>query len=350
MGKEIKKRKTLWMRYVDFNNVKDILHIVYQNDGKLRAGDLEQLAIKKGILLKKGTNKPLTHTPRYHYRKVMEGLGLVELKHKFYYVSSDSNVLKFINLTSFKEPMPFKAKEILRKIVVENMDCQKYFFDIFMKKRFYTFEELRESGSYVVAETESMRKVYSSKKVKQEENNENIRKRKEVGTILFKNSLGKIVELKTQDEIHAIYWGVRLWSLTLGITNEILMSFKEGRIIYPVNPNFSDRTLMDFLFDKVKTDKSDSEWVVLHIPTFIKEVALLTRFSVDRIKNFLENLKIKYPLYTMFIPSSTMFIDMKTPYERQDSAIYKTYLYRLGMGYISHIRINRKILKEAKYE
>jgi hypothetical protein len=348
MGEEMKKRETLWMRYVDFNNIKDLLHLVYENNGKLRAGILEQLGIEEGILLKKENGKPLTHTPRYHYRKVMEGLGLAEVRQKFYYVSKDKRVREFIELTSFKKPLSPEAKEILREIIVGNNDCRKYFFDVFMEEDTYTLEDLRKEGEYIIVETKSMREPPAEKKMEQKKNNENTRKKKKVGAVILKNPSGKAIELKTQDEIHAIYWGVRLWSLELEITDEILMNFAEGRMIYPVNPDFSDKFLINVLLNKIKADSSDSEWVVLHIPTFIKDVALSTRFSVDKIKNFLKDLKIKYPLFTMLIPSSTMFIDIKTPFEKQDSAIYNSYLYKRGTGYISHLRIGRGILKEVK--
>jgi len=344
----MKKRETLWMRYVDFEEIKDMLHLVYQNDGKLRAGDLEQLAIEKGILLKKDTGKPLTHTPRYHYRKVMEGLGLVELKQRFYYVSKDKRAREFIELTSLRKPLSKEAKEILREIIVENNDCRKYFFNVFMEKNTYTLEDLRKEGKSIIVETKSMRETPAEKKIEQKKNNENIRKKKKVGTVILKNPSGKTIELETQDEIHAIYWGVRLWASELEITDEILMSFAEGRIIYSVNPDFSNKILINALLNKIKADNSDSEWVVLHIPTFIKEVALSTRFSVDKIKNFLEDLNRKYPLYTMLIPSSTIFIDIKTPFEKQDSAIRNFYIHERGKGYISHLRIKREILKEVK--
>ena len=345
----MKKRETLWMRYVDFEKIKDMLHLVYENNGKLRAGILEQLAIERGILIKKENGKPLTHTPRYHYRKVMEGLGLAEVEQKFYYVSKDKRVREFIELTSFKKPLSPEAKGILREIIVRNNDCRKYFFDVFMEEDTYTLEDLRKEGGYIIVETKSMREPPAEKKMEQKKNNENIRKKKKVGAVILKNpSSGKMIGLRTQDEIHAIFWGVRLWALKLKITDEIFMSFAEGRIIYPVNPDFSDKILINALLNKIKADNSDSEWVVLHIPTFIKEVALSTRFSVGEIKNFLEGLKTKYPLSTMFIPSSTMFIDIKTPFERQDSAFRGSYLYEEGKGYISHLRIGRGILKEVK--
>jgi len=344
----MKKRKTLWMRYVDFNNIKDMLHLVYENNGKFRAGTLEQLAIGKKILLKKENGKPLTHSPRYHYRKVMEGLGLVEVRQKFYYISQDERVLKFIELTDFKKPLPSEAKEILGEIIVGNNDCGKYFFDVFIEKDTYALEDLRKEGKYIIVETKSMREPPMKKENGVEKKNENIRKKKKVGAVILKNPSGKMIELMTQDEIHAIYWGVRLWALELGITNEILMSFAEGRIIYPVNPYFSYKILINHLLKKIKADNSDSEWVVIHIPTFIKEVVLSTRFSVDIIKNFLKDLKIKYPLSTMLIPSSTMFINIKTPFEKQDSAIYNSYLYEQEIGYFSHLRIEKGILKEVK--
>lgn len=343
----MKKRETLWMRYVDFNNIKDMLHLVYENNGKLRAGALEQLAMERGILVKKKNGKPLAHSPRYHYRKVMEGFGIVEVREKFYYVSKNKRVIEFIELTDFKRPLPSEAKEILREIIIENSDCRKYFFDIFMEKDIYTLEDLRKEGEYIIVETKSMREPYTEKKMEQQKNTERGHKKKKVGDVILKNPLGKTIKLKTQDEIHAIYWGVRLWALELEITNEVLISFSEGRIIYPVNPEFSDKVLLNYLLNKIKTDNSNSEWVVLHIPTFIKEVALSNRFSVNKIKEFLLELKTKYPLSTMFIPSSTMFIDIKTPFERQDPAIRNSYIYKQGTGYISHLRIKREILKEV---
>jgi len=312
----MKKRKTLWMRYVDFGSIKDMLHLVYENNSKLRAGTLEQLAIEKGVLVKKENGKPLTHTPRYHYRKVMEGLGLVEVRQRFY---------------------------ILREIIVENNDCRKYFFDIFMEKDNYTLEDIRKEGGYITVETESMRQS----PIEQGKSDETVHKKKKMGAVILKNTLGKMVELKTQDEIHAIYWGVRLWALELEITNEILISFNEGRIIYPVNPYFSEKVLINILLNKIKADNSGSEWTQLHIPNFIKETVLSTRFSVNKIKKFLKELKIEYPLSIMFIPSSTAFIDIRTPFEKQDSAIRSSYLHEDGKGYISHLRIHKTIQKEV---
>ena len=49
----------------------------------------------------------------------------------------------------------------------------------------------------------------------------------------------------------------------------------------------------------------------------------------------------------MFIPSSTAFIDIRTPFEKQDSAIRSSYLCEEGKGYISHLRIHKNIQREV---
>jgi len=269
------------------------------------------------------------------------------VKDRVYYISQDKRVVKFLKLTKFKKDISQEAKEILREIIVNNSDCKKYFFDVFMKENSYTLKDLREKGHYVTIETESMRAEGKNVKVNY---NGHTTKKKKVGPVIFKSPNGKAVELTTQDSIQAVYWGVRLWALNLEIIDEILLSFAEGRIMYPINPSFSEKILFDILLRKIKEDPHDSEWVTLHIPTFIKEAALSTRFPINKIKLFLINLKSKYSLLTMFIPSSTMFIDIKTPFEKQEKAIHKSYLYSKEKGFISHLRINKTLLKEVNYE
>lgn len=343
----MKKRNTLWMRFVDFENIKKMLHLVCENNGQLRAGELERLGIEKGVLVKKGSVKPMTHTPRYHYRKVMENLGLVEVRQKRYYVSEDSKVQDFLEMTDFELPMSYEAKEIIRSIVVENRDCKNFFFDIFVEKDSYTLEDLRKQGDPVFVETKSMRDFSKVEWMTREVNRRDIHKKKKIGTIILENPAGKKIELKTQDEIHAIYWGVRLWAVELGITNEVMTSFSEGRIIYPVNPHFSEKILIERINNLIKMDRSDSKWILIHIPSFIKEIALKYRFPIYSVKDFLLEIKMEHPSLIMFIPSSTVFIDIRTPFESQDSAIRNLYLYRKGKGFMSHMRIRKNILEEV---
>lgn len=339
----MKKRKTLWMRYVEFEKIKDLLHLVFKNNGKLRPIELERLAVKENILVKE-EGEPFKHTVRYHYRKVMEGLGLVEVKNRHYQVSEKDEVKRLLQLTELKKPMSEDAKEVLREIIVENEDCRKNFFDIFMKKNKYNLYELRTYGTYAIVETKSMKESIESRNKKERVK---VRKKKRVGPIIIKNPAGKEIKLETQDSIHAIYWGVRLWSFELGITDELMISFKEGRIIYPININFSGNEIMEEIIAKIKSDNTDNEWVSLYLPLLIKEIALKKRFAISQIKKFFNVLKRRYPTFITFTPSSTMFIDIKTPFEKQDEVIRRLYLFKDGYFY-SHLNIYKKFLKEVK--
>jgi len=343
MGEKMKERKTLWMRYVNFEKIKDLLHIVYKNNASLTAGELEKKGKEEEILLRED-GKEMSHSPCYHYRKVMEGLGLVEVKEKCYRVSEKDKVRRLLQLTEIKKPMPEDAKEVLREIIVENEDCRKNFFDIFMKKNKYNLYELRTYGTYAMVKTKSMEESIESRNKR---GRAKVRKKKRVGPIIIKNPTGKEIKLETQDSIHAIYWGVRLWSFELGLTDELMINFKEGRIIYPINTNFSENEITEEIIEKIKNDNTDNEWVSLYLPLLTKEIALKKRFAISQIKKFLHVLKRRYPTFITFTPSSTLFIDIKTPFERQDEVIRRLYLFKNGYFY-SHLNIYKKFLKEVK--
>ena len=321
MGEKIRqKKKTLWMRYVNFEKIKDILHLVNKNNGKLRAGELERLAIEQQIFVKED-GKPFSHSARYHYRKVMENLDLLTLQGRAYFVSQNTMAQVLLKKTEFKKLMSPEVQEIIRKIIIENKDCRRYFFDIFMGNSSYGIEDLRKRGKWIIVET----------------------KGKE-GIVLNNPHTHQRFFLNDSDKIHAIFWGIRLWALDLGITDEIFISYKEGRFIYPINTFKSSETIINLIIEKVKKDNKDSEWVMLHIPSFIKEVVLSMRLPIEEVKKVLWKLRITNPSIIMLIPSSTSFIDIRTPFTKQDSVLLKPYIIDNQGRYISHIKIHKDIV------
>jgi len=321
MGEKIKQeKKTLWMRYVNFEKIKDILHLVNKNNGKLRAGELERLAIEQQIFVKED-GKPFSHSSRYHYRKVMENLDLLSLQNRVYHISQNSMSQSLLRKTEFKKPMSLEAQEIIRKIIIENKDCRRYFFDIFMGNSSYDIEDLRKRGKWIIVETKGKK-----------------------GIILSNPHTHQRVFLNESDKIHAIFWGIRLWALDLGITDEIFISYKEGRFVYPINTYKPSEAIINIIIEEVRKDKKDSEWVMLHIPSFIKEIVLSMRLPIEEVKKILWKLRTENPSMIMLIPSSTSFIDIRTPFAKQDSVLLKPYIIDKQGRYISHIKINKDIV------
>ena len=322
--------------------IKNMLHLIHQNNGSIRAGELEQLCIRNGILLNKITREPLSQSTRYRYRKALENLGLAQNKKGKYYISWNSSVFNFLMSTKFKENMNEDAKEMLKEIILQNIDCRKYFFDIFMiNKKSYTLADFRKNGSHIFVEIKSMREL------SRDGTNSDLRLDENSKDIILKNPNGRQHILRTRDQKYAIYTGIRLWSLKLEITNEIITNFCEGRIIYPAIQITMKTQFWGLLLSKIGDSKNGPEWTMIHIPTFLRDSVLSTHFQVQRIKESIQKLKILYPNNVMFIPTSTAFIDLRTPYNRQDLAFRNSYLYDRRKGYISHVRISRNIKGEA---
>lgn len=336
-------RKTLWMRYVDFGLIKNILHLVNENNGRLRAKDLEELGIIKGFFIKKENSQPFTHSTLYHYRKVMENLNLLKVEQRLYFISDEEKVTRLLQITSYEKDLSENAKELFRNLVIDNNDCKAYFFNLMVNKAEYDLEELRQNGNYFSVETKSMRENPINDLEKNTMNK--LPSKRKLGPVIFRNPSGEEIHLKTTDEINAVFWGLRLWALDLEITNEIMTDFDKGRMIYPVNPYVKDENLYRILLEMASTD-GNSEWRILHIPTFIKVASMTKRFPIKSIKIFIRNLKILYPADIMFIPTSTVFIDSRTPFKKQDQTLRNSYFYDEHKGYISHLRVSIKLLRE----
>lgn len=326
----MENRKTLWIRDVDFNKLKDLLHIIKSNNGKLRAVELENIAINRGILIKQD-GKPLARSPRYFYRKVVENLQLAEVKDRRYFLADNPESLALVNLSELNEPLTEEAKEVLREIVVHNSDCRKYFFDLFIEGQEYSITDLRSKGKRVIVETKSMGEQSKT-------------------SMFLRNDEGKCIELDTQDKIFAIFEGLRKWALKLGIIDEYMHSFSHGRILYPIKSKIQRDRMEDIFFKTVLETDLDAPWALIHVPNIITKAIIQERYSIQDIKEFLEAKAAENPNYVTLVKSSTAFIDITTPYEKQESTIRKLYIKKNVEGYISHLQVNKAIVRSHENE
>jgi len=315
------ERKTLWMRYVDFRRVRDLLLLIAENNGRLRAGTLEQNGIKKEILVK-DDGTPLAHSPRYYYRKVIEHLGMAASINGFYFISKDERVKKLLSLARPKEPLTEIEKEIIAEIVMDNPDCKKYFFNCFIGEQRYDLSTFREKANWIKVET-----------------------RGKEGVVLLNPIDYPLFYINTSELMYAVFWGVRLWSLDLGITDEIFIHYKDGRIIYPIRKK--DNLLKEIIPNIVSFMKFQpkEKWTTLSMQDIVKEVALSLRIPVEGIKNTIIELKRQFPQYIDLVPTSTSFIEIKTPFALQDQVLMKAYLQEKEGRIISHIKIHKDLYR-----
>lgn len=198
-----------------------------------------------------------------------------------------------------------------------------------MRSTKYNFEEFQKFGEPITLETISMR----------DEKFKEVKTDSKFNSIILKNRYGNQIDINSKNLSDAIYDGVRRWAINLDIANEILPRFEDKRIIYPIISEYDEKILDKILFEDFIEKNDSPSWSLISIPKFIRYVAITKRYPLNEIKNYIFNLKRRFSSKVMFIHSSTAFIDIKTPYEKQDQMIRNLYLYIEGEGFISHFRI-----------
>lgn len=325
MEKMSKIRKSLWMRRVDFSKIRDALQFISQHNGQLRAKDLESLGIDRGFF-RRENGEPFSRTTMYHYRKVMEHLQMVKLDQQRYFVDDTGQFVQFaefLKLEGRTGVVSSEEKEILVNAIILNSDCQDHFFHVFSlsQKMFTSVEQFRNEASYIMAQTD------------------------EEGTIILRNPRTEArYALDTNDKLQAIFWGVRLWAVDLGITDEIF-TYTEGRIIFPIlRPgSLKSSEIVKAILSELKPKET---WETISAPELTRKWSPYLRVSTRELHDAVKSIQVAFPQYVDFIPTSTSFIHIRTPFEKQDKALFKGYIRDSQGRLISHVRLHQSIWEE----
>lgn len=318
------------MRYVNFNKIKDLLIIINQRNGELRAKDLEEIGVKEKIFINEN-GTPMSHSPRYHYRKVMENLGLISIHGGKYFISENFEIMDFLKYSIYKKLLTKTEMEFFSRVIVENEDCQRYFFDVFMDKAEYSLDDLREIGNVAI--------IYGNRNT-----NEINQKSSQI-----KSETGKSLTIEGGDQTQAILWGVRLWALDLGVLDEIILDQDQGRLIYPISKFNEEIITLELLRSIDARVFAHSKWAMVSIPNFIERMVRQYRFSITEIRVFLISLWERYRNYIEAVPTSTGFMDSRTVYAKQKETVNKIYLL-IDKKYISNLRFNVEVVELMKNE
>ena len=318
------------MRNVDFNMLMNFAYFVYIHDNQYKPQQLEDEATKAGLFSK--GDKTFGHTTKFNYRKILEHLGFLSIVDGRYAYSKKTEFIDFIK--SFNAAGGFNDKTIsfVGKQIVENIDCRKNFFDLFTDNKDYSYEDLGNHGGYLLAKPIQHEFV--------------TRKGKTIVGICLSSSQTQKNEmlLDTADKIQAIFWGIRKWSYDFQITDEFFYSSAEGRIIYPISKNNQHEVFFAFLLEIIRKNNSMNDWISLHIPSIIKNYILHTknRPNIENIKKMIISFVEENKRNVIYIPTSVSVIEAKIPVVSQVQEYMKCFIHIGNIGYISHLKINKK--------
>lgn len=315
-------RASLWMRYVNFPRLVDLLGVVAQNNGLLGAAALERLATERQVLVS-NAGTALSHSTGYHYRKVLEHLGLVTLSNGKYFVSEP---LGCSLLPPSDEPSQLTESQqgVLSEIIANDADCQEFFFDY-----------LTSAGSHGLAALQSSR---VSAILMIQTGSSNRAKASSTTPVLIQSSNGTQRRLGSADEVNAVYWGVRRWALDLEMADEIVDGSGKSRSIYPCNPAVEYRTFLDTAL-AMSREQLQGEWGTLHIPSVLRTFALSTHCSIRRASAMVVEMARSNPRNIVFVKTSQPIVELRTSVRFRDHAIQDLYLRDSSGTLISHMKV-----------
>jgi hypothetical protein len=291
------------MRYVSFPRLVGLLRVVADNNGFLGAVALERVATERHVLVS-NIGEALSRSTGYHYRKILEHLGLVTISDGKYLVSEPLGHTLLSPCAGPDQLTEFQ-QEALAEIIANDADCREYFFDYLTSAGSHGLEALqrsKESASLVI-QTASRSKAKASSTT----------------PVMIQSSNGTQRRLASADEVNAVYWGVRRWSIDLEMADEIVEDSGRLRTIYPCDPSVEYHTFLETVLT-MSREQRQGDWSTLHIPTLLSRLALTTHCSMKRASAMVIEMAKRNPRNIVFVKTSRPIAELRTSFRLNDPA------------------------------
>ncbi len=327
-----------WMRAVSFAGLHRILNAVGDTPNGLRAKEINELVLDKGITLTPRNPRPKP-TTLYHYRNALLRLQALVRDGRRLCANVDNpevrGLLRLPAPTNGDQSLSDSAREHFATLVLGNDECRVFFFDLFMPTddiRTSVFD-FRKNGAPV-----SWRRKTSS------------------GTteIVFENEMtGRTTRHVSSGSISAILYGLRYWARDeLKLIDEYGRGINGGVVMFPVSRRPSstpdhDSSVMRavrFLLDQ----RSADEWTLFSISDLIVDYCQAGRQPRAFLFDAIDWLRREWPHHTVLIPTSRALATITAASPQQEVLELRRY-YKSSRGpYISHIRLHEDVSIETR--
>ena len=332
----------LWMRWVNFQALREILLLVGAAPAEMRAVDITRLATEERILVdRKG--RPLGPSSHYHHRRTLERLGLVvklDGRYSLDYELPEANAL-ILDTASGRE-LSVGEKEAFSNVILRNQDCRDVFFKYFIRSA-AIIEDLNE---FIDLAQPIEVHVVQSRIDPSSRSPQGIPRG--AGT----NEYLRQVAIRPRDEpdwcalpgtnaIQAIHFGLKSWCVDqLGFLDSMYRA--DG--IYTMYPKRLDHQLPTQVLASRMLDLLgfEGEWTTVRVGDFALNVGIKERVSIEQAKGILASWMNNYPDVVAGIPTSERFVAGGLS-KGQRVMVLKNFLQGRGGAYMSHLRIHRSL-------
>ncbi|NOX63719.1 MAG: hypothetical protein GXP42_17480 [Chloroflexi bacterium] len=313
---------------MSFVALRDLLAFIAERPEGLRAKDMEELARQERKLRTRDGRIP-SKTTVYHYRTILYRLGILTYHRRRYIVNQSNPIVRTLvqRLKPGSSTLSVHERRLFSELVVANVDCRYYFFDLFMPKQdVYVLEDFIAHGRRVAwkSYTDSSRRMVHLR-------NLNIEKRERW--------------LQTEDEFQAILYGIRYWARNeLEFIDELFLE-DLGGVMFPVTLT-GPVPAPEITVALAKAVDDSREWTILSVRKLVYMWGPRYHISLKRIFQTLLSIYRDYSEYIVLIPTSEAFATITATSPGAGNYQLRSYLRDFEGRYISHIRVHRK-LKEA---
>ena len=317
----------LWMRgSVSFIALRELIGYIAQHPEGVRPKEMEVWAREKARLRIQNA-KLVSKTTIYHYRNTLRHLGILVVINGRYRIAKERPLVAEL-LEAIRPGAPdlsLQERELFARFVIQNPDCQKHFFDLFMPAgiKSYDLEAFLENGRPVVwrRDNERSEMLYN---VEYPE---------------------KHLSIDSEDKRQAILYGVRYWARNeLHFVEEIFLE-GTGGLMFPVylSGSVPDSRILNALRESIS---SQDEWTFFPVRKVAATWGPQYRIPLDRLYGTLEWVYRRFPQYVVLIPTSESFATIMATSHQAEKYHLRGYFQDEKGRYISHMRVHQK-LKEV---
>ena len=331
---------SLWMRWLDFRALRDLILRLGAHPHGLRANELEKLATEERILLRRD-GRPYARSTHYHHRRTLERLGLLTKRDRRFVVNHRNPEIRALAAqTRIGERLHPSEKEAFANAVVRDGDCHDVFFGNFLPERervcdVATFVE-RAHAVEIVIESGAGREV-----------DRGSGQRHRASRACSKSVAIRPSEatdwsvLEGAGAIQAIHFGLKSWCVDQLEFLDIACKADGTYTVYPkhIVPRLADQDLAAAMFAALDFS---GDWTTIRIPDCVLATGIQHRASTEQAQRVLQGWLTLHPDLVCGVPTRVGFITAGLPVLQHKLAL-RTYLRTRGGAYLSHLRIHQKL-------
>ena len=330
----------LWMRWLDFRALRDLLLLVGEHPDGLRASELERLATDEQVLLRRD-GRPYARSIHYHHRRTLERLGLLEKRDRHYVLNHrNPETGALTTKTRVRERLHPSEKKAFANAVIRNKDCHDVFLGNFLPAReavcdVTTFVERAHPAEIVIQSVVGRAPGRGSG----QGHDAGHARSKRVAIRPTEATSWSVLDGAVA--VQAIHFGLRSWCVDkLGFL-DIVCGADGTYTAYPkhIVTRLPDQELAVKMFADLEFA---DDWATIRVPDCALATGIKQRVSIDQAKSVLMHWLTGHPDLVAGVPTRVAFITAGLP-DRQHDLALKSYLRSNSGAYLSHVRIHRML-------